>query len=232
MLRQAPDREHTVGTAAGSRDRQPRTFARAWLGRRHGLSRVAGRHGRRWHAERAGVALRRRSPASGIPVSSSRCGWRGPRRPGRSNWLPDDERAELQLRVPGPGTLDDLERRYNAEAVERLHGTASGCRETERPAAHREAKKRLREEFGGRAAGPAPPRDLPLHGYARPERRRGEAPRWLAVFSAPARRLRPGAAKRSRRRLGLPGHPSARAALAGGSGELLPTVRPERFARS
>jgi CRISPR-associated protein Csb2 len=34
---------------------------------------------------------------------------------GEPNWVPDDDRAAIHLRVAGPGTIEDLERRYNRQ---------------------------------------------------------------------------------------------------------------------
>ncbi len=54
---------------------------------------------------------------------------------GDVNWEPDDGRAEIPLRVPAPGMLADLERRYEAEAVPRLRPSAARFQGYARPRA-------------------------------------------------------------------------------------------------
>lgn len=87
---------------------------------------------------------------------------------GEPTWMPDEERAAVHLRMAGPGTLEDLELRFAADAAEdygRLHAAADD--DTDKKA-QRAAKARPRAEF---ADGP-PARlrpELPLaQGYARP----------------------------------------------------------------
>jgi CRISPR-associated protein Csb2 len=64
------------------------------------------------------------------------------------NWVLDDDRAEVSLRVPGPGTLEDLERRFNAGAVERYAALVRAAEDDRDRRAQREARRRLAEEFG------------------------------------------------------------------------------------
>lgn len=83
------------------------------------------------------------------------------------NWLPVEGRATLRLRIAGPGTLEYLEREYNAMAIEDyaslkvVEKTASEDRD------RKSAKKQLNERYGG----DQPPRQRPrlslYHGYAR-----------------------------------------------------------------
>jgi CRISPR-associated protein Csb2 len=102
-----------------TRDRQERTFARAWLdGEVVYLV---------WPGAEAGAPVARALDALagkvtriGHSMSLVQMWVATPEEVGPVNWLPDDDRAEVSLRVPGPGTLADLERRYNAEAVRRL----------------------------------------------------------------------------------------------------------------
>jgi len=98
-------------------------------------------------------------------------------------WVPDDERAELQLRVPGPGTLEDLERRYNAEAVEAWTSLVLASEDDRDRRAQRAARKRLKEEFGGAPLQQLRPQ-VPLYqGYARPGQGEHRASAPGTVFS-------------------------------------------------
>lgn len=164
-----------------ARDRQPRTFARAWL--EHDTAYLV------WRdapvddgtlsalASLCGKVTRIGHSSSLVQMWVAR-----PEEAGEVNWVPDDERAELQLRVPGPGTLEDLERRYNAEAVER-YGLLKVAEHDGDRRVQREAKKRLREEFGDMPPVQLPPQISLYQGYARPGREE-EKPEVLgSVFS-------------------------------------------------
>ncbi len=86
------------------------------------------------------------------------------------NWVPDGDRSEIHLRVPGPGTLEDLERRFNAEATETYVALVRAAEDDRDARARREAKKRLKEEFANAPPlrlRPSVPRE---QGYARPAR--------------------------------------------------------------
>jgi CRISPR-associated protein Csb2 len=91
-------------------------------------------------------------------------------------WLPDDERAAVHLRVPGPGTLLELERRYNEEAMETFNELQVEAADETDPKARKAAKKRLKEQFPEGA----PPRLRPqlsiYQGYARARDVRDAAP--------------------------------------------------------
>ncbi len=89
---------------------------------------------------------------------------------GAVNWVPDDERAELHLRVPGPGALQDLEHRYNAAAVEAYVLLLTAAEDDRDKRAQRAARKRLKEEFGGRPPWQLRPQISSYQGYARPAR--------------------------------------------------------------
>ncbi len=99
------------------------------------------------------------------------------------NWVPDDNRTELFLRVVGPGTLADLERRYNSEAVEAYASLKMAAEDDSDSEAQSKARKRLKEEF----ANEPPPRLRPsigqYQGYARPEARTLAAEPLGTVFS-------------------------------------------------
>src|SRR5581483_8790099 len=93
------------------------------------------------------------------------------------------ESAELYLRVPRPGTLEDLERRYNAEAVGTYASLVIAAEDGRDRRTQREAKKRLKEEFGSRPPVQLRPQISLYQGYvpARGEDERPQAPG--SVFS-------------------------------------------------
>ena len=102
---------------------------------------------------------------------------------GAPNWVPDDDRALIRLRVATVGTLEYLEHRFNAEAVERFAVLRTVVDDSSDRKAQREAKKRLREEF----ADVSPPQLRPSlsvdRGYARPLPASAKAPAAGTVFS-------------------------------------------------
>jgi CRISPR-associated protein Csb2 len=84
------------------------------------------------------------------------------------SWVPDDNRAEIQLRTAGPGTLEYLERCYNQGEVDRwgeLIVTASDEADTK---AQKAAKRKLKQEHSeGRPVRRRPELRI-SEGYARP----------------------------------------------------------------
>jgi len=84
------------------------------------------------------------------------------------NWIPDDNRGIVRLRIPGPGTLDYLERQYNAEAADDYASLKVTDMETDDAKAKKQARKRLGEQYGNSP----PPRQHPqlslYQGYAPP----------------------------------------------------------------
>lgn len=154
-----------------TRDRQPRTFARAWLKEdtlyltwpsaeptdslRSALERLCAKVTRIGHSS----SLVQMWVATGDEI-------------GDPDWVPDDGRAVLHLRVAGPGTLDELERRYNGEAIEAYAELCVTAEDDTDKKVQKMAKKRLQEEFPDGA----PTRLRPhLSGY------RGYAPKAQAV---------------------------------------------------
>lgn len=150
-----------------ARDRQARTFARAWL--EEDVAYLI------WpdcdpdeDLSRALQSLCGKVTRVGHSMSLVQMWVAAPEEVGEPNWTPDDDRAELYLRVPGPGTLEELERRYNAEAVEAYASLVVAAEDGADKKAQREARQRLKEDFCGR-----PPQRLRPHialyqGYARP----------------------------------------------------------------
>jgi len=96
---------------------------------------------------------------------------------GEPTWTPNEERAAVYLRVPGRGTLAELERAYNGAAIEAYADLLVAAEDADRKV-QRAAKKRLKEEFPG---GPPPhlrPQVSIYRGYAPADatREAGSAP--------------------------------------------------------
>ena len=87
---------------------------------------------------------------------------------GDPTWVPDDQRGEMYLRIVAPGTLSELERLYNARAVERYAELAVAAYDDSDPNSQRVAKQRLEEEFGNQPPPQLRPRLSLYQGYARP----------------------------------------------------------------
>jgi len=150
-----------------TRDRQPRTFARAWL-----------------ESDTAFLIWSDVEPPEAISAAlKSLCGkvsrighpsslvqmWVAqPGEVGEPNWVPDEERAVIQLRVATPGTLADLERLYNAHAVETYASLKAAAEDGSDNKAQKVAKKRLKEEFPFGPPRRERPRLTITQGYARP----------------------------------------------------------------
>ena len=151
-----------------SRDRQPRTFARAWL-----------------DDEVVYFAWREAEPSAELRLSLeslsakvTRLGhssslvqmWTAtPDEVPGPNWQPDTDRAEVHLRVVGPGTIEDLERRYNQHGTDGFADLLLAADDDSDKAAQKAARKRLKSEFQNEP----PPRIRPelslYQGYARVE---------------------------------------------------------------
>ena len=149
-----------------ARDRQARGFARAWL--EEEIVYLA------WPEAEAGTEVAR--ALEGLAAKVTRIGhstslvqmWlAGPDEAAEATWVPDEECAEVSLRVAEPGTLAELERRYNAEAAERYGALVLALDGAPDTKARREARKELKQAFGDEP----PPRlrpQIPLYqGYAR-----------------------------------------------------------------
>ncbi|HRR56046.1 MAG TPA: type I-U CRISPR-associated protein Csb2 [Acidobacteriota bacterium] len=87
---------------------------------------------------------------------------------GEPSWLPDDERAVISLRIPGPGTLEYLEQQYNQAAIEDY----AELRVTELDAADSKTRQHAatlrRERYGNQPPPQQRPRLSLWQGYARP----------------------------------------------------------------
>jgi len=151
-----------------TRDRQPRTFARAWLEDETAYL--------IWPATEVPATIA--SDLSKLCAKVSRIGhstslvhmWVAEAdEVGFPNWIPDDERAEIHLRVVGSGTLADLERRYNATAVDAYGELLLAAEDVVDRSRARSARERLRDEFGNLPPSQHRPQVSCYQGYARAE---------------------------------------------------------------
>ncbi|HSH29656.1 MAG TPA: type I-U CRISPR-associated protein Csb2 [Thiohalobacter sp.] len=149
-----------------TRERQDRTFARAWLqedtayclwpdldppeAHRQALSQLCAKVTRIGHSSSLVQMWLAGAEKTVVP-----------------NWLPDETRATLRLRIAGPGTLEYLEREYNAMAVEGYANLQVEAKTASDNKDRKHAKKRLKDHYGNEQ----PPRQRPrlslYHGYAR-----------------------------------------------------------------
>jgi len=176
-----------------ARGRQPRTFARAWLEDEKAYlvwpDAVAADSVARALASLCGKVTRIGHSTSLVQMWIAES-----EEVGEVNWLPDDDRSELQLRVVRPGTLAELERRYNAAAVDAYTSLLVAAKGGAERQEERAAKKRLKAEFGNRPPQQLRPRLAFYQGYARPRTATGAdaagtvfSPH-LLVFALEARR--------------------------------------------
>lgn len=85
---------------------------------------------------------------------------------GEPNWVPDDARAIIHLRIPGPGTLDYLEQQYNASAIEDYTSLKVMEMQADDPKVKRTARTKLREKYDNQPPPQQRPRLSLYHGYA------------------------------------------------------------------
>lgn len=99
------------------------------------------------------------------------------------NWVPDNARAEITLRIPAEGTLSDLERRFNAQECDEYATLKIEAADETDKKRQREARRKLREKFKNQP----PPRLRPAlslyQGYARPMSTKEEKLPKSSVFS-------------------------------------------------
>lgn len=151
-----------------TRERQDRTFARAWLAdetvalvwpelgppeaHRRALERLCGKVTRIGH--------------SSSLVQMWLAGEDELREP---NWLPDEDRAMIRLRLAGPGTLEYLEQEYNAMAVDDYASLKVAAETSADPKAGKAARKKLKELYGNRPPPQQRPKLSLYWGYAPPD---------------------------------------------------------------
>jgi CRISPR-associated protein Csb2 len=102
---------------------------------------------------------------------------------GEPNWVPDENRAVIRLRVAPLGTLEYLEHRFNGEAVERFAALRAAAEDASDKMAQREAKRRLKEEFADEPPLQLRPSLSVDRGYARSLPPDANAPATSTVFN-------------------------------------------------
>jgi CRISPR-associated protein Csb2 len=102
---------------------------------------------------------------------------------GTPNWVPDEERALIRLRVSPPETLEYLEHHFNGRAVERYVSLRAVAESAADKKARAEAKKRLKEEFADEPPRQRRPTLSVDCGYARPIPPDAEAPAAGSILS-------------------------------------------------
>jgi CRISPR-associated protein Csb2 len=129
-----------------TRDRQARAFARAWL--------ESDTVYLLWPDAEPKDAIRSAlealcSKVSRIGHSSSlvQVWLAGREEAGEPNWIPDEEAVVTRVRIPSPGLLSDLERRFNAQEVERFADLKAAEADTTDRKRQKAAKERLKQEF-------------------------------------------------------------------------------------
>lgn len=149
-----------------SRERQPRTFAQAWL--EDEVVYLT------WHeatpAEETRLVLEALSTKVTRLGHSSSLVQMWVAKPNEvntsNNWVPNTEQAEIHLRVMAPGTLADLERRYNQQGIEAFTELLLAAADKTNKAAQKAATMQLKTEFQNQP----PPQTRPVlslyQGYA------------------------------------------------------------------
>ncbi len=151
-----------------ARDRQDRTFARAWLDddtvslvwpdldppepHRHALKQLCGKVTRIGHS-----------------TSLVQMWIAGEDELVEPNWLPDDDRAGLRLRIAGPGTLEYLEQEYNVMAAEDYANLKVQSETADDPKIRKAAKQKLKQQYDNRPPPQRRPQLALYQGYARPD---------------------------------------------------------------
>ena len=150
-----------------TRERQPRRFARAWLNE-DVVYMVWPDAQPEGPIRKALETLCTKVTRIGHSSSMVQMWMAGEDEIGTPNWVPDEDRALIRLRVTPPGTLEYLEQRFNGRAVERYAALRAVAESASNKKSRTDAKKRLKEEFADE-----PPRQLRPSlsvdcGYARP----------------------------------------------------------------
>jgi len=148
-----------------TRERQDRTFARAWLDddtawliwpdldppepHRHALEQLCAKVTRVGHSS---------SLVQVWLAAENECN--------APNWLPDDDCATVRLRIAGPGTLEYLEQEYNAMAVEDYATLKVQSETATDNKTRRAAKQTLRQQYGNQPPPQHRPQISLYQGYA------------------------------------------------------------------
>lgn len=165
-----------------ARGRQPRSFAHAWL--ENDVAYLAWSEATPDSDVLAGMrSLCERVTRIGHSMSLVAMWVADANEVGDPAWVPDDASAEIRLRVAERGTLEDLERRFNREAVEDYGTLRVVAEDDSDPKAQKLARKELKARFRGEP----PPRLRPelshYQGYARYAPRRPESRAAGTLFS-------------------------------------------------
>lgn len=156
-----------IGQTGVRRERQDRTFASAWL-KNDTVFLV-------WPEADPDDSVR--SALEGLCAKVTRIGHSSSlvqmwiarsEEAGEPNWIPDEDRAEIRLRLAPCGTLEYLERRYNGAAVETFAVLKVTAVDDSDKKAQRAARKRLKEEFSDGSPPQLRPQLSMYQGYARP----------------------------------------------------------------
>lgn len=123
---------------------------------------------------------------------------------GDAAWVPDEQRAELYLRVPGPGTLLELERRYQQTAVEAYGQLRARIEGSTDSTGKREARRRSKAEFAGKPPTRLRPQLSIYRGYTRKKPQAGSPGAVGSVFSPHPIVLKLEREATTRRELDLP----------------------------
>lgn len=171
-----------IGQTGLRRNRQDRTFARAWLENDTAYL--------RWPGIEPNASVR--EALAGLCAKVTRIGhsmsmvqmWlAGDEEAGEPTWVPDDERATIHLRLAARGTLEYLERQFNGDAVEDYAAILVSAADATNKKAQKAARKRLREKFPTGEPPQLRPSLSVFQGYAPPEKERPEAEGPGTVFS-------------------------------------------------
>lgn len=154
-------------TAPVARDRQPRTFARAWL--EEDTVYLVWRAAEPPEPVRRGLnALCAKVTRIGHSSSLVQMWLADAAEVGPPTWEPVEDRVEISLRIAPPGTLAYLEQRFGAAGVDRYSALTVAESDEPSPKQRRAAREALKAEFPLGAPTPLRP-DLSVYqGYARP----------------------------------------------------------------
>jgi CRISPR-associated protein Csb2 len=166
--RAGPSKAILQSAPALARDRQPRTFARAWLDDE--VVYVSWPEAHPPEAIRTALeALCGRVTRIGHSMSLVHLWLAAPDEVGGAAWLPDRDRPDIHLRVAGPGTLEYLERCYNSDEIERWGNLVVAASDGADAKAQRAAKDALKNDYPSKAPPVRRRPELRLYeGYARP----------------------------------------------------------------
>jgi CRISPR-associated protein Csb2 len=149
-----------------TRDRQPRKFARAWL-----------EEDTVYFVYSNAEAQRHFEALENLCAKVTRIGhstslvqmWASQALPDKSpNWLPDENRATAQLRLAVPGTMHDLEWRFNQREIDKFFELKAAAADMSNKKLQNSAKAALRDEFQNQVPVRLWPELTLSHGYAQP----------------------------------------------------------------